>query len=185
MTEKICPKCGARARRPSVIEYRSTIRLDRRDVDVFIPDLPVEACGACGEHFMGDAADYAIDEALRRSAGLLTASQMESARATLGIPTQLELAESIGIAPATLSRWMQGHVVQSRLADSMLRVFFAVPEARSFLRALHHRGAEAVPFVVADRATRFPRRPGWTAGAQPLIAPDGLWTVDPGYANAA
>jgi putative zinc finger/helix-turn-helix YgiT family protein len=160
---KLCPMCGARERRPATIDYRTRIRLDRRMIDVHVPALPVEECGACGERFFGNVSDRMIDDALRSSAGLLTSSQLESARQELGIGTQQELAELIGVAPASLSRWMKGHVVQGRLADTMLRVFFGVPEARAFLRALRREGVAARPIVVPDQASLAPSALWWAS----------------------
>ena len=161
---KLCPVCGERKRRSATIDYCTQIKLDRRMVDVHVPSLPVEQCGACGEVFFGTAADQLIDESLRCRAGLLTARQMESAREAVGVETQQEFAELIGVAPETLSRWMKGHVVQSRLADTMLRVFFGVPESRAFLRELRSERPVTSRIVVPDPVVTAPRSLRWIEG---------------------
>lgn len=179
---RLCPMCGARERRPVTIDYRTQIKLDRRMVDVHVAALPIEQCGECGEQFFGNTAHRMVDDAMRSAAGLLTAPDMESARETLDIDTQQELAELIGVAPASLSRWMKGHVVQGRLADTMLRVFFGVPEARAFLRALRGDGVAARPIVVPDSANLAPSSLRWVseprrtrpAGDGQGAGPDGL-----------
>ena len=158
---KLCPVCGARERRSTTIDYRTQIRLDRRMVDVHVPSLPIEQCGACGEEFFGTAADRLIDESLRGQAGLLTARQLDSAREAVGVETQQEFAELIGVAPETLSRWMKGHVIQSRLADTMLRVFFGVPESRAFLQALRSQRLVTSRIVVPDPVVTAPRSLRW------------------------
>ena len=158
---KLCPMCGQRERKLVTIDYRTEIKLDRRRVEVHVPDLPIEQCGSCREQFFGNSANQMIDESLRQGAGLLTATQMQEARKELGVETQQELAELIGVAPESLSRWMKGHVIQSRLADTMLRVFFAVPEARSFLCSLHRNGVDGQPVVVADRSASIRHNICW------------------------
>ena len=77
---------------------------------------------------------------------------------------------------------MKGHVVQGRLADTMLRVFFGVPEARAFLRALRGDGVAARPIVVPDSANLAPSSLRWVseprrtrpAGDGQGAGPDGL-----------
>jgi transcriptional regulator with XRE-family HTH domain len=44
--------------------------------------------------------------------------------------TQKEAADRMGIAEATLSRWLTGTQIQSRSLDNLMRVFFAFPEVR-------------------------------------------------------
>ena len=47
--------------------------------------------------------------------------------------TQKKAAERLGIAEATLSRWLNETQIQSRAMDNLLRVFFAFPQVRSAL----------------------------------------------------
>ncbi|MBI3468595.1 MAG: transposase [Planctomycetes bacterium] len=46
-----------------------------------------------------------------------------------------EAARQLGIAEATLSRWLNETQIQSRAMDNLLRVFFAFPEVRRALSA--------------------------------------------------
>ena len=162
----MCCSCGQRQVFPAEIEYRTTIVLDRHTHEVAVSGLPVRQCRACQEVYFGNRADRAIDEALRRAAGLLTAAEITDARRAIGVESQRELADLIGVAPASLSRWMKGHVVQGRLADTVLRVFFGVPEARTFLRALRGEGAAARPIVVPDSVNLAPRSLRWVSEPQ-------------------
>ncbi len=77
--------------------------------------------GACGELVFDDHADEQISEALRKHLGLLTPEQIRLALRALGMP-QKTLAASLGIAEATLSRWMSGGLIQSRAMDNLMRV---------------------------------------------------------------
>ena len=47
--------------------------------------------------------------------------------------SQKAVAERLGIAEATLSRWVNGLLVQSRALDNYLRVYFESPEVREML----------------------------------------------------
>jgi transcriptional regulator with XRE-family HTH domain len=48
--------------------------------------------------------------------------------------SQKEVAQRLGIAEATLSRWLHETQIQSRSMDNLLRVFFALPQVRRMLR---------------------------------------------------
>jgi len=44
-------------------------------------------------------------------------------------------AGRVGVAPETMCRWLSGAMIQSRAMDNLMRVFFALPEARAALVA--------------------------------------------------
>jgi transcriptional regulator with XRE-family HTH domain len=70
---------------------------------------------------------------------LLTPAQIRKGIEHLGLKQQ-EFAERLGVAPETISRWVNGALIQSRAMDNLLRVYFAIPEVRAVLR-----GAEQDP----------------------------------------
>jgi len=51
----------------------------------------------------------------------------------LGLKQQA-LAERLGVAPETISRWVNGALIQSRAMDNLLRLYFALPEVRAVLQ---------------------------------------------------
>ena len=65
--------------------------------------------------------------------------QIKEGRKALGL-LQQELAERLGVAEATISRWETGTLIQSRAMDNLLRAYFALPQLRAALR-----GAEQDP----------------------------------------
>ena len=132
----------------AVIDYRSSVVLDRTTYDIHVPALAIRVCDSCGEQFFGDAANETIERAICSAAGLLHAGDIADGRRVLGIRRKTELARLIGVAPETIGRWEAGHIVQSRLADRMLRLFFAVPQARWFLEFLSE--GNVLPMVVKD-----------------------------------
>src|SRR5262249_22746459 len=76
--------------------------------------------------------DDQINAALRSHLHLLTPEDMRKALERIGM-TQKEAADRLGIAEATLSRWLNETQIQSRAMDNLLRVFFAFPQVRTAL----------------------------------------------------
>jgi transcriptional regulator with XRE-family HTH domain len=77
-------------------------------------------------------ADSQIADALRGQLAFLTPAQIRDNRDQLGL-SQRELAEHLGVAVETISRWENGVLIQSRAMDRYLRVYFGVPAARTAL----------------------------------------------------
>jgi len=100
------------------------------------PALSVPRCRYCGELVFNYSAEAQIREVLRIQLRLLTPDNIRAGRISLGL-TPKELAERLGVAETILSRWEMGAQIQSRAMDNLLRVFFAIPEARSVLRGVN------------------------------------------------
>jgi transcriptional regulator with XRE-family HTH domain len=66
--------------------------------------------------------------------GLLTPEQIRQAIERLGV-SQKEVAQSLGIAEATLSRWLNEIQIQTRSLDVLLRLYFGLPAVRAALHA--------------------------------------------------
>jgi putative zinc finger/helix-turn-helix YgiT family protein len=130
----LCFSCGKREVDSHVGPYTTAIKHDGALYDLEIPDFCAPACRICGELQITNNADAQIRAALREKVGLLTPEEIRRNRTELKL-TQRELAEELGTAEATISRWETGAVVQSRAMDRFLRVYFAFPQARSALRA--------------------------------------------------
>lgn len=113
--------------------------------------LPVNKCANCGATTLDNAADEAINDALREHIGLLRPAEIRAARAALGF-TQQQLAGEIGCAPESLSRWENGQILQSRVYDRMLRAFFHLPDLRVFFdRLAVDRSLGRTAILVAPR----------------------------------
>jgi putative zinc finger/helix-turn-helix YgiT family protein len=119
--------------------YAIDVKHDGQSYHLEIPKLTIPKCRACGELVFSNSVDDQIIEALRSHLRLLTPEQIRGGRETLGLKAK-ELAERLGVAAETISRWERGGLIQSRAMDNYLRVYFAVPEARAVLR-----GAEQGP----------------------------------------
>jgi putative zinc finger/helix-turn-helix YgiT family protein len=115
------------------ISYTVQFDHDGRKYQVTVPDLSVPRCAKCSAISLDEKADRQIDAAFRKQAGLLAPEEIRRQRTALKL-TQEELAEAIGIASTTLSRWETGGQIQQRSLDKLLRLFFELPEVR---RVLH------------------------------------------------
>jgi DNA-binding transcriptional regulator YiaG len=155
---------------PATIPYTAEVKHDGRLYRIEIPELTIPKCRACGDLTFSNSADDQVMHALRVHLRLLTPQQIKAGRVGLGLKKK-QLAERLGVAPATISRWEGGLLIQSRAMDNYLRVFFAVPEARAVLRGTGqnpnlgttekggHGSAEPTPAVPAVNRiqARFPR----------------------------
>src|SRR5438552_3417381 len=113
--------------------YDAEVRHDGRLHRFTVPALRIPICEACGEKVFTEKVDDQITDALRSHLHLLTPAEMRSALERLGL-TQKEAAERLGIAEATLSRWLTDTQIQSRALDNWLRAFFAFPNVREAFR---------------------------------------------------
>ena len=109
--------------------YAAEVRHDGRLHTFTIADLELPVCGACGERVFTEKVDAQVNDGLRAHLNLLTPAQIRDAIKRVGM-SQKDLAKRLGIAEATLSRWVSEVQIQSRSMDNLLRVFFAFPEVR-------------------------------------------------------
>jgi putative zinc finger/helix-turn-helix YgiT family protein len=118
---------------PATIPYAAEVKHDGRLHHIEVPKLTTPKCRACGELVFTNDADDQILHALRLHLRLLTPEQIKAGRTALGLKSK-ELAKRLGVADATVSRWEQKRLIQSRAMDNLLRVFFAVQQVRDALR---------------------------------------------------
>jgi putative zinc finger/helix-turn-helix YgiT family protein len=128
-----CVKCRAKEVFPLATDYTITCKHDGRAYTVRVPDLEIATCRKCGERLFTVGNDDRIVAALRVQVGLLTPQEILKGRHELDM-TQQELAEQLGIAKETISRWETGGMIQSRAMDNLLRLFFESEEVRTLLR---------------------------------------------------
>lgn len=127
-----CPECGKKEVRPASVQHTSQIKHDGRLYTVEVPRLRVPQCSACDELVFDNDADEQVAQELRDQLGLLSGAQIRNNRDELGL-SQREMAEHLGVAVETISRWENGALTQTRAMDRYLRVYFAVPAARAAL----------------------------------------------------
>src|SRR3990172_8911264 len=127
-----CRHCGQSKVIPQRIDYPDEVRYDGRLVSFLARDIEIPICQNCGEKVFTEVVDRQLNDALRAHLQLLTPAQIREGIDQLGM-TQKEVAERLGIAEATLSRWLTETVIQSRAMDNYLRMFLQFPEVRTAL----------------------------------------------------
>lgn len=128
-----CIECREKAIFPQATDYSTTVKHDGRLYTVHIPDLAIPTCRKCGAQTFAVGDDDRIIAALRAQLGLLTPQEMQRRRGQLGL-SQQEMAEQIGVAKETISRWETGALIQSRAMDNLMRLFFESEEVRGLLK---------------------------------------------------
>ncbi len=127
-----CPNCRERAVQVVAEDYPTTLEHDGRAFDLLVPNLPVLVCSKCNYRTLDSVAVSMLGTALRDAAGLLQPETIRKYRLALKLG-QKAMADHLGIAPATLSRWETGTQIQQRGYDKLLRQYFANPEVRRSL----------------------------------------------------
>jgi DNA-binding transcriptional regulator YiaG len=127
---------------PTRIDYPARINYDGRIVSFLAKDISIPICQNCGDKRFTLDVDDQINAALCAHLGLLTPERIRAEIERLGL-SQKQVAERLGIAEATLSRWVSKQVIQSRAMDNYLRVFFQFPEVRTALAAVSIDSAAA------------------------------------------
>ncbi|MGM0489535.1 MAG: type II TA system antitoxin MqsA family protein [Planctomycetota bacterium] len=127
-----CRHCGKQEVFLQTMEYEAEIRHDGRLHSFTIPALELPVCQACGEKVFTEKVDAQENEAFRTHLKLLSPAQIRDGIKRIGM-SQRDAAARLGVAEATLSRWLNETQIQSRAMDNLLRAFFAFPQLRSAL----------------------------------------------------
>ena len=146
-----CRHCGKNQVVLTTTSYDAEVRHDGRLYAFTIPRLQIPACTACGKRVFTEKVDEQINAALRSHLHLLTPAEIRAALDRVGL-TQKEAAQRLGIAEATLSRWLTETQIQSRAMDNFLRVFFDIPAVRSALLGLARDAAKGEPNLATSAA---------------------------------
>lgn len=120
-SERKCSSCGKGTLEARVIRDEFEYGPEGDRITIVADRVPVLECPACKETFYGPDAAQARHQAICRTLGLLTPEQIKGVRENLG-KKQAEFAELTGIGVATLSRWEQGRLIQTRALDRYLRL---------------------------------------------------------------
>ena len=145
-----CSDCFTLTVVPTITEYTAKVKQDGVIHELHFPAIEIPRCQSCGNLIITTAVDEKINDALRARLRLLTPIQMRMGIRKLGLKQQ-ELAERLGVAPETISRWVTGFLIQSRAMDNLLRLYFALPEVRRVLR-----GADQDPNLGVAVVAEFP-----------------------------
>lgn len=115
-----CPICGGGKLRKKTAK----VSFDYKGTKCVVKDYVSYVCSACKEGIPDPStlkrADRLLVDHRRKVEGLLASEEIKSIRLSLNM-SQAELARELGVAEKTFTRYENGLVVQSRLADAYLR----------------------------------------------------------------
>ena len=134
-----CPVCGTGTAKK--VERKNYLaRYNGEPVEV----ASVEAyrCDACGEDFLtpeqSHALSVAVKNEVRKKLGLLSPERTAAIREKAGL-TQAQLEELLGQGPKVVVRWESGKVIQSKAADTVLRLLEREPDLVRDLREIQNQ----------------------------------------------
>ena len=136
-----CFACGQDVVNQRQIAYDAKVRHDGKLHSFHIPSLQIDQCDNCGEQYFTSNTDEQINLGLRKQLGLLAPHEIRAGIDSCNV-SEKNFAEHLGIAPETVSRWLNEGVTQTRSLDRMMRLYFAMPSVRSALA--DGRGIRAV-----------------------------------------
>lgn len=171
-----CHRCGENKVVLATIEYAAEVRHDGRLHEFTIPRLEIPVCQGCGEKVFTEDVDRQVNDALRSHLKVFTPTKIREVLGRLNL-SQKEVADRLGIAEATISRWLGETQIQSKSMDRLLRVFFAFPQVRAALCGeLMDPDLGVVDIVTTSGSVNPSERPPLTRGRRRRSTPDGSWS---------
>ena len=123
--DRTCPVCGED--HVTTFDNRHTFEYGSGDSAVTLQvDLPVHQCQACDFEFLEQEGERIKHEAVCRHLAVLTSDEIRRIREQYGM-TRLSFSKVTGLGVATLNRWENGVLIQSRANDLYLRLL-AMPD---------------------------------------------------------
>lgn len=150
-----CPCCQQGHFALVQIDYAEPVADDN---PITIPGVWVERCNHCGETvFPGETTRF-IESVVADQTEQLTPRDLERIREDLGVATQDEMSETLGLGLKTYHKWESGAQFLTRSMSYYIRVLADVPGAFEFLRrrAWRTKNRTATPTAEADLAAMFP-----------------------------
>ena len=129
-----------------------------QDNPLTIPDVWVDRCNHCGEIiFPGDTVHF-IESVVAEQTEQLTGRELERIREDLGVETQDEMSEVLGLGTKTYHKWESDAQYPTRSMSYYIRVLAAFPDAFAWLRQRKWRSSNRVASgnITADFSIMFP-----------------------------
>jgi len=150
-----CPAC--RTGKFEFVQIDHTEDL-AEDNPITIPDIWVDHCTHCGEIvFPGDTTAF-IESVVAEQTEQLTPREIERVREDLGVATQDEMSEALGLGLKSYHKWESGKQYPTRSMSHYIRILAEFPQAFDWLRrrAWRNKNRLARPQAQADVAAMFP-----------------------------
>ena len=166
-----CPCCAAGHFVLAQTEYIAEIPDDN---PVTIHGIWVDRCDSCGEIVYPGETTRFIESVVAEQTEQLTPRELERIREDLGVATQDEMSEALGLGLKTYHKWESGKQYPTRSMSYYIRVLAEFPQAFDWLRRRAWRSQNRLthPQAQADFAAMFPDLDLARTGARPSITPN-------------
>lgn len=136
-----CPECGYK----ELIETDKPMTEEFKGEQITVEGITRFECPQCGEYVIFADQGIKLSEILydeyRKRTGLLSPSEIKAIRKKYGW-TQVEFEKILGVASPTVSRWESNRVIQTKVADNLMR---AIRQNESFAEELAQRAGVKMP----------------------------------------
>lgn len=136
-----CPECGYK----ELIETCSPMVEEFKGEQITVEGITRYECPKCGEYVISAGQMEKLDNFLydeyRKRIGLLSPHEIKAIRKKYGW-TQVEFEKILGVSSPTVSRWESNYVIQTKIADNLMR---AIRQDESFAEELAQRAGVKIP----------------------------------------
>lgn len=136
-----CPECGYK----ELVETNSPMTEEFKGEQITVEGITRFECPQCGEYVIyadeADRLDDLLYDEYRKRAGLLSPSEIKAIRKKYGW-TQVEFEKILGVTSPTVSRWESSRVIQTKVADNLMR---AIKQDENFAEELAQRARVRLP----------------------------------------
>jgi DNA-binding transcriptional regulator YiaG len=152
---QLCPACHQGRFELVQIDHVEDVAEDN---PITVKGIWVERCDHCGEPvYPGETVRF-IESVVAEQTEQLTLHELERIREALGVDTQDQMSEALGLGTKTYHKWESGAQFPTRSMSYYIRVLANVPGAFEFLRrrAWRAKNRLGAPPAQADLAAMFP-----------------------------
>ncbi|MCR4411864.1 MAG: type II toxin-antitoxin system MqsA family antitoxin [Thermoguttaceae bacterium] len=143
MAAKNCPLCGQK----TFVEMRGQYRVDPPPNipggTIVIRDASWQHCESCGEDVLPHELDLAIDRERYHRLGLLTPEEIRRVREKTGL-SAVDMSHLLGVGEKTYTRWENGHSLQTKASDTLIRLVDRHAEMFALVDAERQPGRDAL-----------------------------------------
>lgn len=125
-SEGLCPQC-----RSPLIHDELKQEIELGDGETIFARVPIIRCEQCNLTYSAESFEEVRDAAIRVHQGLLGSAEIATIRKRLGY-SRREFADAFGVPPASMERWENGRLIQSRSMDTLLRAIM-IPSVATIL----------------------------------------------------
>lgn len=143
MAAKNCPLCGEKTFTEMHGEFRMDPPPNIPGGTIVIRDASWQHCESCGEDILSHELDEAIDSERYRRLGLLSPEDIRRVREKTGL-SAVDMSHVLGVGEKTYTRWENGHSLQTKASDTLIRLIDRNAEMFALVDAEREPGRDAL-----------------------------------------